>query len=172
MLEKFEKIATTRELCDLAKKLPNDKEELFVLLVLPGSFERLVTDLSDLLDLTETFPNHKEDLFKLLVQPDNFKRIISGEDDLAILAQKFPNQVLLKKATVKDVFAEILNSREQKAYIRGAAIGFFANMLSAEVAYHIGTFLDRKTGAMLAQATKNAAALAQSKHDDKLPKPL
>jgi hypothetical protein len=210
MLEKFEKLANSTELSNLANLFPNAKEELFLLLVQPANFQRLVANAENLCNLAYTFRNHdkekllqlliqpatfqrlvttaselvklayafhnhdKEKLLQLLIQPATFQRLVTTASELAELANIFSNYDLLKKTNIKEIFQELkANSREQKAYTRGAAMGFFMNSpLPPEIAYLIGGYLTAIEGTKLAQTNKNAAAQARYEYEDSLLKSM
>ncbi|CEG56636.1 protein of unknown function [Legionella fallonii LLAP-10] len=59
VLEKFDKINFTSDVFYLASRFPENKAEIFQLVILPDNFQRLVTKTTDLAYLANFFPHHE-----------------------------------------------------------------------------------------------------------------
>ncbi|MBN9231531.1 MAG: hypothetical protein BGO90_12420 [Legionella sp. 40-6] len=170
--QNFQRLVTDiSSVCILANKFPKKREKLFHLFIQPDNFQRLVRHTRHIFFLVNQFPDYKEQLLQQLMQPDNFQRLVTSNTMLNDLATIFPDCEILQKDTISEVLKEIkCNTSEQKAYTRGAAVGFFDQILPQEHSAQIGSLLDRASGARLAQTTKKAADTARNEHD-KLHKP-
>lgn len=167
---KFEKITNIERILEAAAKNSSYEKQVQSLLE-PHNFERLVTHVVVVGNLANLFPDHSQELFELLIKPQNFQRLVTSNTMLNDLATIFPDCEILQKDTISEVLKEIkCNTSEQKAYTRGAAVGFFDQILPQEHSAQIGSLLDRASGARLAQTTKKAADTARNEHD-KLHKP-
>lgn len=186
-------IENVSELIDI---FPEHKEESYRLVFKPENCTRLITHYIHLRSLTIYFQEYKEELYQWVTQPNNFKRLIDSSNTLKALITDFPEHA----NNIKDLFmepqhfmrivsnaairSEFMQRPSIHAYTQGAAIGFFSNrpegeLLMPELAAHIASFLDRKSGGLLAQTRISAATAAniaeeeakKIEEEDNIPRP-